>query len=156
LRGKLLGFWKAKAEGEDTGMIEARECMLKDVTLLAEMNKYLIEDEKANNSMGIIQLENRMADFLVNGYKAFFFIVNEEIVGYALCDMTKEPIYLRQFFIKRDERRKHYGQIAFEKLLEKISIREIEIDVLPWNETGIKFWEKMGFIEQWKRMRYKI
>ena len=137
-------------------MIEIKECTLEDVSLLAEMNKQLIEDEKASNSMDIIQLENRMMDFLNNGYKAFFFMVNKEIVGYALCDITKEPKYLRQFFIKREERRKHYGKIAFENLLEKIAIQEVEIDVLKWNETGIKFWKKMGFIEQWKRMKYKM
>ena len=136
-------------------MIEIKECSLNDVTLLAEMNKQLIEDEKSSNSMDIIQLKNRMADFLNNGYKAFFFMVNKEIIGYALCDMTKEPLYLRQFFIKREERRKHYGETAFKILLEKISAKEIEIDVLKWNETGIKFWENIGFEEQSKRMKYK-
>jgi ribosomal protein S18 acetylase RimI-like enzyme len=70
--------------------------------------------------------------------------------------MTTEPIYLRQFFIKREERRKHYGKIAFNNLLEKIGTKEIEIDVLKWNKTGIKFWKKIGFEEQWKRMKYKI
>jgi len=128
----------------------------KDIKLLAKMNKQLIEDEKANNLMDITQLENRINDFLNNGYKAFFFIIEEKIIGYALCDMTKEPEYLRQFFINREERRKHYGKNAFHKLLEKLETKEIEIDVLKWNEAGIKFWEKIGFEEQWKRMKYKI
>jgi ribosomal protein S18 acetylase RimI-like enzyme len=136
-------------------MIDIKECTLEDVILLAEMNKQLIEDEKSNNPMDIIQLRNRMIEFLNNGYKAFFFMVNKEIVGYALCDMTKEPKYLRQFFIKIEERRKHYGEISFINLLEKIGIKEIEIDVLKRNETGLKFWEKIGFEEQWKRMKYK-
>jgi len=137
-------------------MIEIRECTLEDITLLAEMNKQLIEDEKSNNPIDIIQLQNRMADFLRNGYRAFFFTVNKEVVGYALCDMTKEPKYLRQFLIKREERRKHYGQDAFNVLLKNIDVKEIEIDVLKWNEAGIRFWEKIGFVEQWKRMKYKI
>jgi len=136
-------------------LIEIKECTNNDITLLAKMNKQLIEDEKANNLMDISQLENRMNDFLNNGYKAFFFIIEEKIIGYALCDMTKEPKYLRQFFIKREERRKHYGKNAFNKLLEKLETNEIEIDVLKWNEDGIKFWGNIGFKEQWKRMRYK-
>jgi len=135
-------------------MIEIKGCTLEDVPLLAEMNKQLIEDEKADNSMDIIQLENRIAGFLNTGYEAFFFMADKEIVGYALCDITKEPIYLRQFFINREERKKHYGKDAFTKLLEKLKINEIEIDVLIWNEAGIKFWEKLGFKEQWKRMKY--
>jgi len=137
-------------------MIEIKKCTLEDVPLLTEMNKQLIEDEKANNPMDITQLKNRMIDFLNNGYEAYFFTVNNEVAGYALCDITKDPIFLRQFFIKREERRKHYGEIAFKSLLEKTGIKEIEIDVLSWNETGIKFWEKIGFKEQWKRMKYKL
>jgi RimJ/RimL family protein N-acetyltransferase len=137
-------------------MTEIIECTEKDIELLAKMNKQLIEDEKANNIMDITQLENRMNDFFNNGYKAFFFKNKEKIIGYALCDMTKDPKYLRQFFIKRDERRKHYGKNAFNKLLEKLETKEIEIDVLKWNEEGVKFWGKMGFKEQWKRMNYKI
>jgi RimJ/RimL family protein N-acetyltransferase len=137
-------------------MIEIIECTEKDIALLAKMNKQLIEDEKANNLMDIARLENRMSDFLNNGYKAFFFLIEGKIIGYALCDMTKDPKYLRQFFINRDERRKNYKKNAFNKLLEKLEIKEIEIDVLKWNEDGIKFWEKMGFKEQWKRMKYKI
>jgi len=100
-------------------MIEIKECTKNDIWLLAKMNKQLIEDEKANNLMDITQLENRINDFLNNEYKAFFFIIEEKIIGYALCDMTKEPIYLRQFFINREERRKQYGKNAFYKLLEK-------------------------------------
>jgi len=137
-------------------MIEINECTEKDIKLLAKMNKQLIEDEKSNNLMDIAQLENRMNDFLNNGYKAFFFIIEEKIIGYALCDMTKEPKYLRQFFINREERRKHYGKNAFDKLLEKLEAKEIEIDVLVWNEDGIKFWGNIGFKEQWKRMKYII
>jgi RimJ/RimL family protein N-acetyltransferase len=137
-------------------MIKIINCTDKDTESLAKMNKQLIEDEKANNLMDISQLENRMKDFLNNGYKAFFFKDDEKIIGYALCDMTKEPIYLRQFFIKREERRKYYGKDAFNKLLEILEAKEIEIDVLKWNEVGIKFWEKIGFKEQSKRMRYKI
>jgi ribosomal protein S18 acetylase RimI-like enzyme len=41
------------------------------------------------------------------------------------------------------------------KLLEKLDIKEIEIDVLKWNEAGIKFWESIGFEEQYIRMKYK-
>ena len=137
-------------------MIELKECFTEDFELLAEMNKQLIEDEKSNNSMEIAQLKNRMKDFLNNGYKAFFFTENKNIIGYALFDITKEPVYLRQFFIKREERRKNYGKTAFNRLMEKLDINEVEIDVLKWNEIGIKFWENLGFKEQSKRMKYKI
>ncbi len=137
-------------------MIEIKKCILEDAALLAEMNKQLIEDEKAGNPMDISQLKSRMIDFLQNGCKAYLIISGKKVVGYALIDMTKEPKYLRQFFVVREERRKHYGERAIAKLLEKLDIKELDIDVLKWNETGIKFWEAMGFKELWKRMRYEI
>ena len=133
-----------------------KECTLADVKMLAEMNKQLIEDENSNNPMDLIQLENRMTDFLNNGYKAFFFMIQENIIGYALCDITKTPVYLRQFFIRREERRKQYGKISFMNLLDKLETNEIDIDVLAWNEIGTKFWDSLGFKEQWKRMKFKI
>jgi N-acetylglutamate synthase-like GNAT family acetyltransferase len=136
-------------------MVDINECKLENVNLLAEMNKQLIEDEKSDNIMDISQLKNRMVDFLNNGYKAFLFSVEKNIVGYALCDITKRPIYLRQFFIKREERRKYYGKESFKKLLEKVGTNEIEIDVYSWNKTGKKFWESIGFTKQWIRMKYK-
>jgi hypothetical protein len=93
--------------------MEIKESTSNDIGLLTEMNKHLIEDEKADNAMDITQLKNRMAEFLKNGYRAFLFINNEAIIGYALLDMSKEPIYLRQFFIKKEERQKHNGKNAF-------------------------------------------
>ena len=46
-----------------------------------------------------------------------------------------------------------------EKLLlknyqKKIGINEIEIDVLQRNEIGLKFWQNIGFKEQWIRMKF--
>ena len=66
----------------------------------------------------------------------------------------KRTKIFKTFFIKREERRKHYGKIAFEKLLEKIGINKIEIDVLQRNEIGLKFWQNIGFKEQWIRMKF--
>jgi RimJ/RimL family protein N-acetyltransferase len=137
-------------------MIKIQECSINDVNLLAQMNKQLIEDEKANNSMDITQLMERMTGFLNSGYKAFLLLDGNNIVGYALCDMDKTPIYLRHYFIKREERRKHYGKEAFIELLKHLKIKEIEIDVYQWNETGIKFWESLGFKNKYIRMGYKI
>lgn len=136
-------------------MIQIQECSINDVPVLAKMNKHLIEDENAENSMNISQLEKRMQEFINTGYKAFFFTSNDSIIGYGLCNMTQTPIYLRQFFIQREERRKGYGKEAFYKLLECIGKNEIDIDVYEWNTTAIRFWESLGFKNRCFNMRYK-
>jgi ribosomal protein S18 acetylase RimI-like enzyme len=136
-------------------MINIQECTISDANILAEMNRQLIEDEKENSKIDLPQLIKRMVNFLNNEYKAFFIKNGNIIVGYFLCDMSKSPIYIRQFFIKREERRKHSGKEAFFELKNYFKIDEIELDVYTWNETGIKFWESLGFKRQLIRMKYK-
>jgi N-acetylglutamate synthase-like GNAT family acetyltransferase/uncharacterized protein (DUF4415 family) len=136
-------------------MVNIKECSTMDIETLAQLNKMLIEDEKANNKMDLEQLKDRMEGFLNGGYKAYYFLENDgKILGYALCDFNKTPIYLRQFFIKRDERRKKYGKESFKKLTEHIKTDEIEIDVYVWNDVGIKFWESLGFESKYIHMAH--
>jgi ribosomal protein S18 acetylase RimI-like enzyme len=115
----------------------------------------LIEDEKAENNMTIPQLEQRMADFLISEYNAFFFEADGKRVGYALVSMVKAPLYLRQFFICREDRRMGYGKMAFYALLNHLQVSEIDLDVYAWNHRGISFWKSLGFFERCYNMRFK-
>ena len=126
--------------------ITIRLAVLTDAEELAVLNKQLIEDEKHDNPMTVPQLKERMEDFLSNGYIAIFcFNEKASIVGYALVNESINPLYLRQFFICRNERRKGYGRRFFNKLLEYLNIETIDIEVMVWNETGKAFWESMNF-----------
>lgn len=129
------------------------KCTADDVSRLAAMNKRLIEDEKSSNSMAIKELEDRMKGFITGEYKAFFFEEEGQIVGYALVRHTSEPFYLRQFYIEREHRRKHYGKQAFKLLMDHLDKDVIDIDVLPWNEAGLCFWKSLGFTETCISMR---
>ena len=130
-------------------------CSACDVPKLAEMNKYLIEDEKSDNRMQLVELEHRMSEFLDKEYNAYFFIENDEVVGYALVKYLPEGYYLRQFYIDREHRRKHYGTAAFNELLKVLNTESINIDVLPWNEAGLSFWRSLGFKEAAISMKLK-
>ena len=132
-----------------------KECTEQDVSQLALMNKHLIEDEKSNNPMGVAELEGRMREFISGDYNAYFFIEDEIILGYALIKHISNPLYLRQFYIEREFRRKHYGKKAFQKLMEYIQADAIDIDVLPWNERGRLFWKNCGFDDTCISMRYQ-
>ncbi|MBR5973695.1 MAG: GNAT family N-acetyltransferase [Clostridiales bacterium] len=130
------------------------KCTIEDIQVLARMNKCLIEDERSSNPMNLSQLEERMQGFLLGDYDAYFVKDEDEIVGYALVDRTSDPLYLRQFYIEREQRRKHYGESAFRALLEYLGTDRIDIDVLPWNEAGVAFWRSLGFTEKYVAMRY--
>lgn len=134
-------------------VISIYKCTIEDVPKLALLNKQLIDDEKSNNSMSIKELEERMKGFLNAEYDSYFFMVRENVVGYALVKNTCSPLYLRQFLIDREYRKKHYGTKAFQALLEYLNVNNIDIEVLPWNEPGIRFWESLGFHEISRYMR---
>ena len=131
------------------------KCTDQDIHTLAVLNKRLIEDEKSDNPMSPEELENRMAAFLTGEYHAYFFKEAEEIIGYALVRHTCTPLYLRQFYIDRAYRRKHYGEKAFYELLKLLQTDTIDIDILPWNEAGLRFWKKLGFKPTCISMNYK-
>lgn len=136
--------------------IKIRKCTLDDVPQLALLNKQLIDDEKSHNSMNVNELEERMHEFITTEYDAYFFINKETVVGYALVKNTCNPLYLRQFLIAREYRMKHYGTSAFRCLMEHLDIENMDIEVLPWNEPGIRFWESLGFYEVSRYMRFSI
>ena len=133
--------------------ITIKKCNLDDVTKLALLNKQLIDDEKSNNTMTINELEKRMKEFLITEYDAYYFLANETVIGYALVKNSCNPLYLRQFLIDRQFRKMHYGTVAFHTLLDYLKTEHIDIEVLPWNETGIRFWNSLGFHEISRYMR---
>ena len=130
-------------------------CSAGDVPRLAQMNKRLIEDEGSSNPMTVPELEMRMAGFLEEGYGAFFFEEDSTVVGYALVRYTSQPLYLRQFYIERDCRRRHLGEQAFQMLLGHLRTDTIDIDVLPRNRAGRAFWKSLGFEETCISMSYR-
>jgi len=121
---------------------------------LAVLNKQLIEDEHHDNPMTIVELEERMRGFLTGPYRAYYCIVDGSVAGYALVKTDVRPIYLRQFFICRDARRKGHGKAFFHALLERLDERIVDIEVLEWNEPAIRFWTSLGFSTRSRSMRY--
>ena len=104
--------------------------------------------------MNVEQLRERMQGFILSDYRAFLFENGSETIGYALVDHTRKPLYLRQFFICWNVRRKGYGKTAFKKLLNLLETEIIDIEVMSWNARGIGFWRAMGFKDRSIYMRF--
>jgi predicted acetyltransferase len=131
------------------------KCTLDDCELLAEYNRQLREDEKYDSHMTVPELTERMKEFLRTEYDAYFFKIDGETAGYALVRNSAVPKYLRHFFICRAHRRKGCGRLFFMELMELLGESTIDIEVLDWNETGLRFWESLGFRVRSYNMRYK-
>lgn len=117
----------------------------KDLSALVTMNIELREDEKATGSMSEARLRARMNRWLgSNSYDVFLLVGEGATLGYALVDHAKKPVYLRHFYIKRDQRRRGYGTEALNLLIAKCG-GALELDVNSWNSGAIAFYEKFGF-----------
>jgi GNAT superfamily N-acetyltransferase len=118
-----------------------------DAPSLAALNAQLIRDEGHRNSMSVVQLAERMAGWLRGEYKAVIVEEDGAIVGYALFRHDPESIYLRQIFVRAEDRRRRIGRSLIEWLMKNAwqSASRVRIDVLVGNSTGRQFWQALGF-----------
>jgi len=126
-----------------------------DLPLLGQMNRRLIEDEHSRNPMNAAQLEQRMRGLWAQGYLTRLFVdASGRTLGYALYRVLPDDyypdqqfVYLRQFYVERDVRRRGVGTRALALLLEEFPIgAAVALDVLASNPAGRAFWESAGFV----------
>jgi GNAT superfamily N-acetyltransferase len=123
-----------------------REASDSDLGLLAEWNHQLIRDEGPRNPMTVVQLTERMKQWLQGEYRAVLFSIDEP-VAYALFTQKTEPLYLRQLFVCRDCRRTGIGRAAMAILREQIWPKDVRltVEVLCENHAGVAFWRSVGY-----------
>jgi ribosomal protein S18 acetylase RimI-like enzyme len=138
-----------------------RLATLQDATLLAHMNKRLVEDEGGNNPMTLEQLETRLKNWLHSEWRGVLFLNGAKVVGYTIYRLqrqefdNRDTVYIRHYFIERDYRRFGFGSEGLEKLRAEIFPKGVTIylEVLTHNERGRAFWQSLGFSEYSVTMR---
>jgi ribosomal protein S18 acetylase RimI-like enzyme len=126
-----------------------------EIDILTEMNIQLRIDEEMDNTMSEKTVYNRMKEFLIsNDYDVFIIVVDKADVGYVLVESTSTPLYLRQLFIKKEFRQNGYGRLTLSAILEFYSVDQIDLEVMSWNQSAIKFYENFGFKKRFIGMRY--
>ncbi len=126
-----------------------RPATLRDVPLLAHLNRQLVEDEGARTRLTLDGLEARMRGWLRGEYAATLFELGGESVAYALYRKSDGGTHIRQFFVVRHARRRGIGRRAIELLLKRVLASEatIELGVLAHNRRALDFWKAVGFAE---------
>jgi predicted acetyltransferase len=124
-----------------------RRASFNDCALLAELNHQLIRDEGHRNPMSAPELEQRLRGWLASEYAAMIFEKDGKVVAYALYREQPEEIYLRQFFVVRNQRRRGIGRQAMESLRAQIwpEHKRLTVDVLVKNTVAIAFWRSVGY-----------
>jgi GNAT superfamily N-acetyltransferase len=120
-----------------------------DSAILALLNQELIRDEGHHNRMSLAELESRMKEWLTSEYAAHLFELNTAVIGCALYRRDTDCIYVRQFFIRSEYRRRGHGRYAFEWLAKHVwtDTRRLRLEVLVQNHVGIAFWRSLGFAD---------
>ena len=118
-----------------------------DLPVLAELNRQLIEEEGHSNPMSLAELEDRMRAWIPRAYTAVLFTEDDRVVGYALYRTDNEGIFLRQFFICRDERGKGLGREAMDRLCRRVwpAGALVTLEALAANRAALAFWRALGF-----------
>ena len=126
--------------------MNVRKATGNDLGLLADWNHHLIADEGHRNPMDVSALKERMGEWLSEEYTALIFSEDGD-VAYALFRETEQEVYLRQFFVRRDRRRRGVGKRAMATLFNKIwpNDKRFMVDVLTGNSGGIAFWHSLGY-----------
>jgi GNAT superfamily N-acetyltransferase len=118
-----------------------------DVAVLAALNQGLLRDEGNRRRMTQAELEARMAGWLAGEYEAVLFEDDHGAAGYALFRREPEAVFLRQFFVEPDRRRRGVGRAAFRWLLAEpwADALRVRLEVLSGNRAAIAVWRAVGF-----------
>jgi GNAT superfamily N-acetyltransferase len=97
--------------------------------------------------MTVPELRERMKTWLASDYRAVLFLIGGEPVAYGLYREDPEGVYLRQFFVRRDKRKKGIGSEAVSILNQYVWPRQkrLTVEVLCRNSAGVRFWRAMGY-----------
>ena len=108
-----------------------RSATVEDAAVLAPMNAQLIRDEGHRNPMTMLQLQERLSDWLKGEYQAFLFELDARVIGYALYRIEPEFVYLRQIFVLPELRRRGIARAALEWLGRNAPPCQYDVRHLP-------------------------
>ncbi len=130
-----------------------RFASVQDAPELARLNRQLIDDEGHTNPMTQTELTMRMRRWIAGDeYTAVLFRGHEDprsnTAGYILYHDEGKHVYIRHFFVARENRRAGIGRRMLTLLSDRIAPRKrITLEVLFANERARKFYLAMGFAE---------
>ena len=119
-----------------------------DLDMLADFNSQLIKDEQHSNPMNVIELKQRMSNWLEREYSAMVVEISNRAAGYVLWRQEDDHLYIRQFFIVPELRRHGIGKdVIFALKNSHWKGKKLRLEVLINNVGARRFWGSTGFSE---------
>ena len=132
--------------------MEIRKVKKGDEKVLIQLIKELAEYEKEPDA--VINTAEQLAIDLFEDKLCDCFVLeeNNEIIGMALYYISYSTwrgrcLYLEDFYVRPQKRRKGAGKMLFDALLEeakKLRVKRMDWQVLEWNEPALAFYRKIG------------
>ena len=134
--------------------MELQKAVIEDCVELVQMNNQLVIDEQYDVILPEDKMIERMKDFIQGSVYDCYLMIHDSVhCGYCLVDKTKNPLYLRHLFVKKEHRRKGCGKTAIQMLLQMYKTDSLDIEVMAWNANALKFYESIGFKPRFIGMR---
>lgn len=126
-----------------------RKANLEDLSIVHQLVRELAIYEKAEHEF-IASLEDYQNGFNEDDFFVLLAEMNKEVVGMALYYYTYSTwkgkmMYLEDFIVKKEYRQQGIGTKLFTTFLEDAKLKKcrmVKWQVLDWNETALRFYEK--------------
>jgi GNAT superfamily N-acetyltransferase len=142
-------------------MVELRHrtATVDDAALLANLNGQLLAEEGQQGvflpgfgppgEISLIRLKERMRNWISGLYEGVLFYSGGKPVAYALYQEDAYDVYVQQFFVVPEMRRRGVGRRCFQILRSEYWPRDkrLSLEVLAGNSVGRAFWHAMGYQE---------
>ena len=144
---------------------KVRKATLEDIPSIHNLVCELAEYEKARHEV-TADIEQYQKDFQEGLFDAFVIETGGCIVGTTIFYLTYSTwkgkmIYLEDFIIAQNERKKGYGKKLFEHFIQYCKASNSKIvrwHVLDWNQLAIDFYDKypVTYSDEWVTVKWLL
>lgn len=81
----------------------------------------------------------------------------DSVLGYMICKIHLNICHILNLCVDPEEQKKGYGRMLLNSLFDSVKhqrIKEFVLEVRPTNKVALKLYEKLGFIEEGRKIAY--
>ncbi len=116
--------------------------------MVTEFRKELSYLRDAQKAVELEEAKEEINSYLKKQYPIFAVSENGKYLGYAVCKVEDDVVFLESLFVRKEERRKGYGKMLLERCEEvakELGNETLYLSVHPNNEVMLRFLKENGY-----------